>query len=63
VRPTTWERVTALQSLQREDLLQSFLDEQQRQARTRGAVPPTNEEFLGGGSAERARGQAPGDGG
>ena len=46
VRPTTWESVMNLQELQREDLLQSFLDRQQEWARTRGAEPPTNEEFL-----------------
>jgi RND family efflux transporter MFP subunit len=48
VRPTTWERVLQLQGLQREDLLQSFLDKQQEWARTRGAEPPSSEEFLGG---------------
>ncbi|HEX6203791.1 MAG TPA: HlyD family efflux transporter periplasmic adaptor subunit, partial [Thermoanaerobaculia bacterium] len=58
VRPTTWERVMELQSLQREDLLQGFLDEQQRQARLRGAEPPTNEEYLLGGTVPR-----PGTGG
>jgi multidrug efflux pump subunit AcrA (membrane-fusion protein) len=46
VRATTWDRVLELQDLQREDLLQSFLDRQQEWARTRGAEPPTNEEFL-----------------
>jgi hypothetical protein len=49
VRPIAWERVMALQGLQREDLLQGFLDEQQRQARLRGAEPPANEEYLHGG--------------
>lgn len=49
VRPIAWERVMALQGLQREDLLQGFLDEQQRQARLRGAAPPPNEEYLQGG--------------
>lgn len=54
VRPITWERVLELQGLQREDLLQSFLDKQQRWARERGAEPPTKEEFLGqAGPAER----------
>lgn len=47
VRPTTWERVLQLQGLQREDLLQSFLDKQQRWARERGTEPPTRDEFLG----------------
>jgi HlyD family secretion protein len=46
VRATSWERVLALQDLQREDLLASFLDRQQRMARERGATPPTNAEFL-----------------
>jgi HlyD family secretion protein len=49
VRPTTWDRVLELQGLQREDLLQSFLDKQQRLARARGAEPPGSEEFLGHG--------------
>jgi hypothetical protein len=49
VRPTTWERVLELQSLQREDLLAGFLARQQDWARTRGAEPPSNEEFLAGG--------------
>lgn len=49
VRPIAWERVMELQGLQREDLLQGFLDEQQRQARLRGAEPPSNEEYLHGG--------------
>lgn len=51
VRPTTWDRVLELQGLQREDLLQSFLDKQQRWARARGAEPPGNEEFLGHGKS------------
>lgn len=49
VRPTTWERVLELQGLQREDVLRGFLDKQQRLARTRGAEPPTNREFLNAG--------------
>lgn len=53
VRPTTWERVLQLQGLQREDLLQSFLDKQQRWARERGTEPPTKEEFLGQSGPER----------
>jgi RND family efflux transporter MFP subunit len=58
VRPTTWDRVLGLQGLQREDLLQSFLDKQQRWAREHGAQPPGNEEFLGQGG-----GAGPGAGG
>jgi hypothetical protein len=50
IRATTWERVAELQGLQREDLLTSFLERQQRIARQRGAEPPSNEEFLAGGS-------------
>ncbi|HSN87613.1 MAG TPA: efflux RND transporter periplasmic adaptor subunit [Thermoanaerobaculia bacterium] len=56
VRPTTWERVLELQGLQREDLLQSFLDTQQEWARTRGAEPPASEEFLGHGAPGREGG-------
>jgi RND family efflux transporter MFP subunit len=48
IRPTTWERVLGLQSLQREDLLQQYLEEQQRWASERGALPPSNDEFMGG---------------
>jgi RND family efflux transporter MFP subunit len=54
VRPTSWERVLELQGLQREDLLRGFLDRQQHWARTRGAAPPSNEEFLGHGGAGAA---------
>lgn len=50
VRPVAWERVLELQGLQREDLLRRFLDEQQQWARARGAEPPSNEEFLRGGT-------------
>jgi len=46
IRPTTWERVAALQSLQREDLLQEFLDKQQRVARTLGAEIPESESVV-----------------
>lgn len=56
VRATTWERVLGLQDLQREDLLQSFLDKQQRLARSRGAEPPTSEEFMGSGKAAKEGG-------
>lgn len=47
LRSITWDRVAELQSLQRDDLLEEFLDKQQRLARTIGARPLTNEEFLG----------------
>lgn len=48
VRPTTWERVLVLQSRQQEDLLQDFLDKQQRLARTRGARPPSTDDLVAG---------------
>jgi RND family efflux transporter MFP subunit len=51
VRLTTWERVMELQSLQREDLLASFLDKQRRVARERGAMPPSNQDYVGGATA------------
>jgi RND family efflux transporter MFP subunit len=47
VRATTWERAEALQRLQREDLLADYLARQQELAKTLGARPMTNEEFLG----------------
>ena len=40
-----WDRVMELQQLQREDLLQDFLEKQQRLARTLGAAPPTTDAF------------------
>jgi RND family efflux transporter MFP subunit len=46
IRPTTWERVTALQDLQREDLLNEFLDKQQRVARVLGADIPASESVV-----------------
>jgi hypothetical protein len=52
VRPTSWVRVLELQGLQRENLLERFLDEQQEWAREHGAMPPTNEEFVRGGRTE-----------
>ena len=50
VRPTTWDRVLALQSLQREDVLRAFLDKQKRMARTLGAEIPSLAEMELGGS-------------
>ena len=50
VRPTTWERVTRMQGLQREDLLEDYLNKQQALARERGATPPSSEEYVGAGS-------------
>ena len=55
-RPTSWDRVLDLQSRQREDLIQGFLEEQQRMARTLGAEPPSNEQFLGKGAPTPAPG-------
>lgn len=46
IRPTTWERVDALQNLQREDLLYDFLDKQQRVARALGAEIPESESVV-----------------
>ena len=46
VRATTWERVLGLQSLQREDLLEGFLDKQQRLARAIGAELPEGPETV-----------------
>jgi len=40
MRPASWERVVALQKLQREDLLERFLEKQQHLAETIGAEPP-----------------------
>lgn len=45
VRETSWERLLGLQRLQREDLLRSFLAEQQRIAMTGQATPPTVDEM------------------
>ncbi|MFN2442170.1 MAG: efflux RND transporter periplasmic adaptor subunit [Thermoanaerobaculia bacterium] len=50
IRPVTWERIVELQGLQRENLLQAFLEKQQQVARARGAKPRTSEEFLTGGT-------------
>ncbi|MEM9291172.1 MAG: efflux RND transporter periplasmic adaptor subunit [Acidobacteriota bacterium] len=46
VRPSTWERVASLQSLQREDLLRRFLDKQRRYSAERGVRPPSNQDYL-----------------
>jgi RND family efflux transporter MFP subunit len=54
VRVASWDRVLELQGLQREDLLQEFLDKQQRWARERGAAPPDSREFLRGSGAPAA---------
>jgi len=40
VRPARWDRILALQELQREDLLHGFLEKQQRMAKTFGAEIP-----------------------
>lgn len=46
IRPTTWERVTSLQDLQREDLLAGFLEKQRRVARALGAEIPESESVV-----------------
>ena len=61
VRPTNWARVLRLQGLQREDLLNQFLDEQRRYAQEKGVRPPTNFEFAGEGSASAEPDAAPAD--
>ena len=47
MRSIGWERVTELQSLQREDLLEGYLAKQRRLAQLLGPHPLSNEEFLG----------------
>jgi RND family efflux transporter MFP subunit len=46
IRPASWERVSELQALQREDLLEEFLDKQRRVARTLGADIPASESVV-----------------
>jgi RND family efflux transporter MFP subunit len=46
VRSTTWERVLELQGLQREDLLEGFLEKQRRVARALGAEIPEDPELV-----------------
>lgn len=53
VRPTTWQRVVALQGLQKEDLLRGFLEKQQRLAQTLGAGLPTEAVYLPNGGEGR----------
>lgn len=53
IRPVTWDRVVELQGLQRENLLEAFLQKQRDIARTRGVEPAPSEEFLGGGAQGR----------
>ena len=43
VHPTTWERVAGLQSLQREDLVRDFLEQQREAVREHGAEPPSQD--------------------
>jgi len=52
VRPMSWERVLALQDLQREDLLRGFLQRQRRSARERGAGIPEISEYLTPGDSD-----------
>jgi hypothetical protein len=44
VRPTNWESVLGLQALQREDLLDRFLDKQRRVAHLLGAELPEDDQ-------------------
>jgi HlyD family secretion protein len=44
VRRTSWEKVAALQDLEREDLLRGFMEKQRAVAQRLGAAPPTTEE-------------------
>jgi RND family efflux transporter MFP subunit len=46
VRATTWERVLELQGLQREDLLEGFMEKQRRVARALGAEIPDDPELV-----------------
>jgi RND family efflux transporter MFP subunit len=46
VRPTDWERVLALQGLQREDLLRRFLEKQRRVAGSLGSAIPDRPEVV-----------------
>ncbi|MEM8995056.1 MAG: efflux RND transporter periplasmic adaptor subunit [Acidobacteriota bacterium] len=57
VRAAAWDRVLTLQGLQQEDLLEAFLDKQQRLAETYGAVPPSTDDFA---AAAQARVGDPG---
>lgn len=59
VRVASWDRVLELQEVQREDLLQGYLDKQQRWAKEHGAKVPTNEEFLRGRIEDAAPAPAP----
>ena len=53
MRPVAWERVLELQARQQEDLLATFLEKQQRLARTLGATPPSTDQMTGGGPGGR----------
>ncbi len=61
VRPTSWKRVLGLSALQREDLLETFLDKQQRLARVLGAELPETREAVDDAlrAAEASAAQAP----
>jgi len=70
VRPTTWERVLELQGLQREDLLEGFMEKQRRVARALGAEIPDDPELvertlreLDGAQTTEPPGAPPGGGG
>lgn len=62
VRQVAWERVLELQGRHREDVLREFLANQRRHARTRGAAPPSTDEFLEADAADvKAGGVEAGD--
>ena len=46
MRPVSWQRVAALQSLQNEDLLADFLDKQRKVAAALGAEIPESEDIV-----------------
>jgi len=62
VRPSSWEQVVALQSLQREDLLRGFIDKQRRVAEALGAELPASESEVDAVMRETAAGDVAVDG-
>jgi RND family efflux transporter MFP subunit len=60
IRPVTWERVNALQALQKEDLLLDFLDKQRRISRALGAEIPADEGVVRRALEAEAAGSGPG---
>ncbi|MEM1177841.1 MAG: efflux RND transporter periplasmic adaptor subunit [Acidobacteriota bacterium] len=60
VRAAAWGRVLTLQGLQQEDLLETFLEKQQRLAQTVGVEPPSTDDFAA--SAQQSSTQGAADG-